>query len=243
MLVQLVLLNAFLFELLFYRKATVSIPAFSVVNTASILFAILLPLLTWRLLKPLILKAREGANYEESYKRLLYNPDIFNSLLDYQPRVAEGWENLGIDIGNREAGNIIIKVCNPYCDPCAKMHPILEDVIEKSKNARLKIIFTSSASPDDLKSRPAFHLLTIAKETNEQKTKNALNEWYLHSDRNYEKFTMQYPLHADLKDLDREYYAMKNWCDETGIRHTPTLFVNGRRLPETYNVEELKNIL
>ena len=34
-----------------------------------------------------------------------------------------------------------------------------------------------------------------------------------------------------------------NWCKEAEIAYTPTIFVKGKRLPETYSVEELKNIL
>lgn len=35
---------------------------------------------------------------------------------------------------------------------------------------------------------------------------------------------------------------MKKWCDEANIAHTPTIFMNGKLLPEKYRIEELKNI-
>lgn len=37
--------------------------------------------------------------------------------------------------------------------------------------------------------------------------------------------------------------AMATWCKEAGITYTPTIFINGKRLPETYSIDELKNIL
>jgi hypothetical protein len=36
---------------------------------------------------------------------------------------------------------------------------------------------------------------------------------------------------------------MKEWCEEAEISFTPTIFINGRRLPEKYRIEELKYIL
>ena len=36
---------------------------------------------------------------------------------------------------------------------------------------------------------------------------------------------------------------MKNWCDEAEITGTPTIFINGKRLPDNYRIDELKNIL
>jgi len=45
-----------------------------------------------------------------------------NSVLDPE-------NNVGLIIGNEDAQNEIIKVCNPYCEPCSKAHPILDEII------------------------------------------------------------------------------------------------------------------
>jgi len=52
---------------------------------------------------------------------MLFNPEIFNGLMQLQPVVTDGWQDIGITIGNPEATNTIIKVCNPYCGPALKL--------------------------------------------------------------------------------------------------------------------------
>jgi len=59
----------------------------------------------------------------------------------------------------------------------------------------------------------------------------------------YESLAAKYPMNGKLKQQDAKIEAMRKWCDGAEIIFTPTIFVNGHRLPENYNVEELKNIL
>lgn len=48
--------------------------------------------------------------------------------------------------------------------------------------------------------------------------------------------------HTSLR-INGKVEAMSAWCDAAEITHTPTLFVNGYRLPENYDIEELRYIL
>jgi len=61
--------------------------------------------------------------------------------------------------------------------------------------------------------------------------------------KDYEAFSVKYPMNGELKQQDGKVEAMAQWCDEAEITHTPTIFINGYRLPENYGVEELKFIL
>jgi protein-disulfide isomerase len=36
---------------------------------------------------------------------------------------------------------------------------------------------------------------------------------------------------------------MSKWCKEADIIGTPTFYINGKRLPQTYSIDELKFIL
>jgi uncharacterized membrane protein len=206
-------------------------------------FCILLPIILWYAIKPMFAKAKDADLYLSAYKRLQYNPEIFNSLLQEQPKAPDGWQHLGISIGNPDAANTIIKVCNPYCGPCAKSHPELEEIIKHNKDVQLKIIFTSRNHEHDKGAIVTRHLLAIAAHGNLAKTQQSLDDWYLGEQKNYEKFATKYPMNGEIKQQDAKIEAMSKWCEEAEITHTPTIFVNGHRLPENYNVGELKNIL
>lgn len=209
---------------------------------SQVALCILLPVVSWFLIKPLLQKSKDETLYQNAYKRLLYNPEIFNGLLQQQETAPDGWQHLGITIGNLEAENTIIKVCNPYCGPCAKAHPVLEEIIQHNKNINLKIIFTTSNKEGDQGTKPVQHLLAIDCTKDKLMTQNALDDWYLSKNKDYQIFADKYPVNGELLQQKEKIDSMKNWCDAAGITHTPTFFINGKRLPEAYNTEELKNI-
>ncbi|MBP6023631.1 vitamin K epoxide reductase family protein [Ferruginibacter sp.] len=204
--------------------------------------ALLLPVVCWYFLRPLLLAAKDAPIYKAAYKRLLYNPEIFNGLLQQQATAPDGWQQLGINIGNPNAKNTILKVCNPYCGPCAKAHPVLEEIVKHNTDINVKVIFTATNSETDRAGKPVKHLLAIAAKQNLQITEQALDDWYMADKKDYEIFAAKYPMNGEIKEQESKLELMKQWCDAAEITHTPTIFINGRRLPETYSINELKNI-
>ncbi len=204
--------------------------------------AVLLPIVLWYFIKPLILAAKEMPTYKAAYKRLLYHPDTFNTALQQQP-VVDGWQNLGITIGNPQAPNTILKVCNPYCGPCAKAHPVLEELIHHNDNYKVQIIFTTKPSTTDEGKNPTSHLMAINAIGDKQKTQQALDDWYLAPKKDYEIFAKKYPMNGELKLQQNVLQVMNDWCEKAEIHFTPTLFINGKQLPSNYSIEELKHIL
>lgn len=188
---------------------------------------------------PVIKQSRDSKNYAKQWKKLRYNPDIFSSLLDKSNKVHISAENLGIVVGNPEAKHEIIKVCNPYCGPCAKAHPELEDIINSNKDVKIRIIFTASGEDGDIKTAPVAHLMAIQQERDSNILREAVNDWYLSKD--YELFCEKYPENGELKQQKDKIYAMRDWCNAMKIRVTPTIYIDGRELPDSYSVSELKN--
>jgi hypothetical protein len=126
----------------------------------------------------------------------------------------------------------------------------LDEIVQNNKNVKLKLIFTASNDKDDNRGVAARHLLAINEKQDAHQTQQALNDWYLAPKKDYELFAKRYPLNMNggihpppLRELEGAIEKMKIWCNEAGITHTPTIFINGRRLPEKYKIEELKYIL
>jgi uncharacterized membrane protein/thiol-disulfide isomerase/thioredoxin len=212
-------------------------------NLAAIGISLLIPVLTWAGLKPLLLTSRSEEAFEAAYKRMQYNPDLFNGLLLQQEIAPDGWQNLGIRFGDPDARNVILKVCNPYCGPCAEAHPILEELVAMNPNVQVRIIFTTRSEEKDRGARITKHLMAISSEGDPDKTKNALNDWYLAEKKDYKAFAKKYPIHGELQQQALKLELMSTWCKDANITFTPTIYVNGHRLPELYNADELKNIL
>lgn len=148
---------------------------------------------------------------------------------------------MGIVVGNPNAQNEIIKVCNPYCGPCAKAHPELEQILKQNADVKVRIIFTASGEEDDLKTAPVQHLLAIQEKYGMDVVNQALDDWYLADKKDYETFAQKYPMNGELIQQKEKIYAMRDWCDAMKIRATPTIFINGAELPDIYRISELKN--
>jgi protein-disulfide isomerase/uncharacterized membrane protein len=205
-----------------------------------IMAAFAVPFIAVTLLLPALQKAKEGKNINNELQRLKHNPQIFEASLSRQKAVTETTEGLGILLGNPDAKNKIIKVCNPYCGPCAKAHVPMEELLDNNPDVQIQIIFTATNDPGDIKTPPVKHLLAIAAAKDEARTKKALDDWYLAEKKDYAVFAAKYPLNGDLQQQDQGVEAMRSWCDKTGIVFTPTFFVNGNQLPEFYTVSDLK---
>jgi protein-disulfide isomerase len=168
---------------------------------------------------------------------------IFEALLAKQKRIAASADGLGITLGNPNATNTIIKVCNPYCGPCAKAHPAIHELLEANENIKVQILFTATADEKDYRNKPVKHLLAIDEKKDASLTDKALDDWYMAPKKEYDAFAAKYPMNGELKEQDKKVEAMNNWCNEVKIEVTPTFFVNGYQLPENYTISDLKYFL
>ena len=203
----------------------------------------LLPVAIWYFIKPHLLNEQEGKTKKYELARLKNNTGIFNALLAAQKQITHSTESLGITLGNPNAGNTIIKVCNPYCGPCGKAHPEIEKLLEHNNNLKVQIIFNATTQEDDHLAKPVKHLLAIAEKGNEIMKVKSLDDWYMAEKKDYEAFAKKYPMNGELQMQGVKIDAMHEWCKATDISFTPTFFINGYQLPETYNINDLKYLL
>jgi uncharacterized membrane protein len=195
------------------------------------------------LLIPALKKAKDGRDKGISLLRLKHNPQIFDALLAKQKKIENATEGLGITLGSAGARHKLIKVCNPYCGPCARAHPVMEDLLENNEDLQIQIIFTATDNDDDYRAKPVKHLLAIASKGDQELTKKALNDWYKAPIKDYDAFASKYPLGKEPARQTDKIKQMSNWCKETEIAFTPTFFVNGSLMPKLYNLADLKYLL
>ena len=171
-------------------------------NTAYFIYfllAALVPAIAWFLLKPVLLQAQQQKRTKRQLARLKYDARIFNALLPKQKQIAANANGLGITIGNPNATHTIIKVCNPYCNPCAKAHPKIDALLESNPNIKVQIIFTATNKEGDIRALPVKHLLAVDAKGDKALTAKALDDWYMAEQKNYEIFAAKYPMNGELK--------------------------------------------
>ena len=209
----------------------------------NIVMLYLLPVVIWFAIKPHIIKLQEAKNTKREYLRIKFNIEIFDTLLKKQTPITVSAEGLGINLGNPAAANTLIKVCNPYCGPCARAHPKIESLLEQHNNLQVKIIFTVPNEEDNFITKPVRHLLAIEEKKDEAVIRKALDDWYLEEKKNYDFFASKYPMNGELSKQGDRIEAMDKWCKQMEVKATPTIFINGYQLPDAYSIEDLQYFL
>lgn len=187
-------------------------------------------------------KNKSSNYYFKTFQRLKHNTSVFEVLLTKQKQISELSPELGLTLGNPQGEWHIVKVCNPYCTPCAMVHPILDGILESSSKIKLQIIFTVAADNFDKRNNPI--KLFLALQESHQDVRKALVDWFKLENKDYDEFIRQYSVSDTLLGAQtNKMEMMRAWCIETNIRYTPTIFINNYQLPDIYTVTDLRYFL
>jgi uncharacterized membrane protein len=217
--------------------------SFDRINYLSLFCSLIVPILLWYLLKPVIVNAKNANAFLASYKRLSTRLDVFTLMLQDQKEILDGWQTLGgIEKGNPNADNIIFKVCSPACSHCNAAYASLNDLFSIDHNVKLITIFFVTNDEGDDRRFPVKHFLALNQLGDMKLLQKAMDYWYLTEDSNYPTLQQLFPVHETLlKEQESKINVMRDWCQRAEISYTPVFFINGRQLPSTIEITDLKD--
>lgn len=185
------------------------------------------------------IELRKKSYYENAFKHIKYNPEVFKALLYNEREIKESTDGYGIIVGNPEGSIHIIKVCNPYCKYCALAQPVLQELTEKNKDIRLQMIFTESPDSIIYKDYPIDTFLSLYYEGEDMKS--IFSEWYADKEKKLDSFKKLHHINKEeTKRNNENAKAMNNFCNKMEITETPTIYINSHKLPNIYTVSDLK---
>jgi uncharacterized membrane protein len=198
-----------------------------------------LPILAWIFVKPHLQNSTQLVPLKKELNEFKYNTGQFEKGLNESEKYKLPDEDDIIVLGNREAEKIITVVSNLYCKPCAKAHKALDEWLAGRDDIKLQLLFTPDKKDPD--AQVAQHFMALKLTRDEQTLKQALNDWYSRKYKDYVSLVKHYPVNA----YDPGYYMkylkrQRNWLRIPPITATPTLFINGRKVPKNYNAEDIK---
>jgi uncharacterized membrane protein/thiol-disulfide isomerase/thioredoxin len=209
---------------------------------SAIVICMLAPVILWGILKPLFLKLQQLQPLKQQLRKFKYNAELFNKMLTEQPRYTIPDESWSIVLGKLEANNIITMVTNPYCPPCAKTHKLLDEFLKERGNVQARIVFTANNTNNDIKTPVSRHLMALNELKDKTIVRKALHDWYEQKQKNYDAWAKAYPIKLN----GTEYHKIdtqKAWCKMAEVTATPTMLLNGYRLPDLYQLTDLKYML
>jgi protein-disulfide isomerase len=194
---------------------------------------------TWVIIKPYLLQINQMQPLKQQLGRFKFNTGLFTKMLNNEtvyplPAAADS-----LIIGNCDAEHIITMASNPYCQPCSKVHSALSEWLGNRNDIKLQLVFPTPDNEKDIRSRVASHFMTLQAQNNDTSLKNAIDDWYNQKHKNYESWTKRYPVSKQTTNI-AALQKQREWCKLVEIKGTPTIFINGRRLPEPYQPEDIK---
>ncbi|WP_143822957.1 vitamin K epoxide reductase family protein [Mucilaginibacter sp. MD40] len=214
----------------------------SVQALARIILCLVTPAVLWLLIKPVIQKAQKAESLQHQLRGFKYNADLFNKLLQDQPKYSSPSPDWSIVLGNTAAENVITMVSNPYCPPCAKTHQIFDEWLKHNLDIQLRLVFTASNHEDDIKTPVTRHLMALNDNSDKSTVKKALHDWYEQKQKNYQEWAKTYPVNLDEGKFNK-LKEQHDWCNLAEVKATPTILVNGYRLPDAYRIQDIKYLL
>jgi protein-disulfide isomerase len=219
-----------------------AVPVLEIKTIIALVISFSIPIVIWAFVKPFMLKAEQLAPLKQQLKKFKYNSDLFNQVLTNQPRFSVPNDIMPIVLGNAEAETVITMVSNPFCGPCATTHKILDQWLNMRTDIQVKIVFTTANHDDDPKTKVARHLTALGLLEDRSKVEQALNDWYDSTKKDYDTWAKNYPIHVN-GEMEQVTQKQKEWCTLTEVTFTPTILVNGYKLPDPYRLEDIKYLL
>lgn len=207
-----------------------------------LVMCLLTPVILWMLLKPMFLKLQQLRPLKEQLRKFKYNSELFGKMLSEQPKYTLPDEEWSIVLGNVEANNVITMVTNPYCPPCSKTHKLLDELLGQNGTVQARIVFTANNNDKDVRTPVSRHLMALNSLDDKSIVRKALHDWYEQKQKNYEAWAKVYPVElqeTEFYKIDRQH----EWCEMAEVTATPTLVLNGYRLPQLYQLPDLKYML
>lgn len=214
----------------------ITIPSFLISDLLILGCIYLIPVLVINLTLPRLSKERKTKNIIYEMNSLKMKDEVFSTILKRQPYYKFDRSVSNIIWGNPDADILITILTNPHCNPCARMHTRIEDILAKNDKA-FCVQYIFSSFNEELQSSSKC-LISAYMNNSEEKRKDIFNDWFKEGKFQKDNFFDKYNLKIEDVTVE-EHEKHQRWKDQTGLRATPTILVNGYQLPVNYRIEDL----
>lgn len=177
----------------------------------------------------------------QKYRALKANNKVFNALIENGVYYETSLEDSSILFGNAKAKMRVTILSNPHCNPCARMHKYVEKLLSLCGD-EICVQYIFSSFSEKLEDSCRYLIYSYLEyERNESLHKFAL--WYSKEKFDYERIINNNGSRIHTKIIEEEMEKHRKWRIRTSLTETPTILVNGHKLPEEYTLEDLAMIV
>lgn len=231
--VQIILWGIFLTNLIFNL---ISIPQINLFDFTIVTLSYGMPLIILHKLIELLPNVRLATRKTQELNSFKANDKIFITLLNEQPYYEISSEVSKVTFGNPQSKIRLTVLTNPHCNPCARMHKRIEELLKKNNNILVQYIFSSFSSELEVSAR---FLIAVYLQYSPLDRYTIFEKWFEKGKYDKETFFVKYPVNLNDNSVKEEFQRHKTWVERTKLSYTPFLLVNGYEFPDSYLVEDL----
>jgi uncharacterized membrane protein len=170
--------------------------------------------------------------------------NLFLSFWEKEPKIVDDvlWEN-EVTYGNPNSPIKITMACNPYCGPCAQTHKQINELFgrfESQIQIKIRFFFYPDIQGNVIESAVESILQRATTITSSEEMKEMIHDWYTIYDIDKWKSIWKPDSSIDVKSLMQKH---NRWIIENHIVYTPTVYLNGRKFPSKYSVQDLNYLI
>ena len=219
----------------------IQLPEWGIVALLSLLFVGSMYVVCVFSLSLVIPKLNKGGGMEaikQEINAIKANEKVFEVLLAQQPSYEVSSSDSQIFFGNLDADLKLAIFTNPFCNPCATMHKRIEKLLrETNNNVCVQYIFSSFHPDLDFANK---YLIAAYLQKGQSEFERIIADWFERGKPMKEAFFSNLNLDLEDSQVEAEFQKHEAWKEKSQLRATPTILVNGYKLPNNYKIEDLK---
>ena len=181
---------------------------------------------------------RENRKWKHACRRIKANARIFSVLQKEQTFHPCDAESTTLSFGRQTSPHCVSIFSNPYCNPCSLLHPKVHALLD----AGIRVQYILSAFNDELLETNRY-LTAAYQQLGEERGLAVIDAWYSGGKTLGNGFFLPYHLDINTPEVQEEIDRHLKWRERENLHATPLILVDGYELHDTYDMEDLVNIL
>lgn len=176
----------------------------------------------------------------QRYRAIKANGDVAKALIEKGEFYETSLSDSSIIFGNSNAKMRVTILSNPHCNPCARMHKRVEELLGmEEKEICVQYVFSSFNKQLEDSSR---YLISCYLNNTGKEALRRFALWYTKEKYDYERIAKQNFESIHTPEIEEEMKKHAAWRRKTSLVATPTVLVNGHIIPNEYGLEDLAMI-
>lgn len=215
------------------------LPAFEMQELISVAILYLFPFLSLHILAEHWFKLKQLENVKYELNNLKASESVFLSQLEQEPHYEVSVESSQIIWGSPRSKLHITVLTNPHCNPCAKMHKLIGRLL-KEMGDKVCVQYLFCSFNKELEKSARF-LIAVYQQERHEDVERIYNEWFEGKKYLGETYITKFGFDLNSKEVNYELRKHNEWHHKNKLTATPTVLINGYRLPEMYKIEDMKH--